>query len=199
MSASQITENEGKTMNCYRCKHTADIQAGKFRDVEFSKTPCGTCDWKNESSSYTREYDDDRITAQEAEQMGDYCPVKEEAPEPDLMLPSWTLGEALKGFLSLPELARDVVARRFSGEQYRSIAESKHLTVGAVENAHRRAFQSWPELKYLFPRKTSKIKHRRRPGAPRRPPAVRPGGPGFRRCGHGFVRSTYIDSETNEN
>ncbi len=191
-------KKEVKT-SCSNCPHQAEVQAGKYRDVKFADTPCGTCDWKEASSTYTREYDDERITVQEAEKMGEYCPAKDEAPEPELMLPSSILGEALKGFMTLPELARDVVCRRFNGEQYRSIAESKHLTVGAVENAHRRALQSWPHLRYLFPRKSSKVKHRRRPGGPRRAPAVRPGGPGYRRCGHGFVRSTYIDSETNEN
>ena len=30
-------------MNCHKCPHAADVAAGKFSDMEFSKTPCFGC------------------------------------------------------------------------------------------------------------------------------------------------------------
>ena len=49
-------------MECHRCKHQAAVQAGEYRNVEFSKTPCSQCTL-TEDSRRTKEYDEERRSA----------------------------------------------------------------------------------------------------------------------------------------
>jgi len=102
--------------------------------------------------SMSMEYDDRRMPVE----MDDRGAVDGAA-----VLPVDVMQEFVTGLLRLRPELRDVVALRYSGMTYRSIAERQGVTVAAVEKRHRQAMAEWPELKALFPRKIAKQQTRR--------------------------------------
>jgi hypothetical protein len=152
-------------MECHKCPHREEIDAGKYRAVGFANTPCATCELV-ETSGYTLAFDEGRPgQAVEGEQWpanaGDV-----EAEED--MVPMSVMSEAVTALLAMRAPVRDVVCWRFSGMKYVDIAYVLGITVGAVENRLRRAMRRWPALRALFAEKAAKQK-RRKPHGKRRP------------------------------
>ncbi len=141
-------------MECHKCPHAEDVAAGKYARVPYEETPCGSCELK-EVSLFTLAYDESRAKTEEP-----FIDSPNLQPSPagteDDRLPVSVMAEAVGLLLRLPRPVRDVVCQRFMGTSYREIARSQGVTVGAVENRHRRAMQRWPELRALFAEKAAK-------------------------------------------
>ena len=145
-------------MECHRCPHREDVEAGKYRRVPFEKTPCASCQLV-ERSEHTIAFDEGRPAKQDAPAEEFWLP---EDPEPEeTHLPVSVMSEALAALLSLRPTTRDVVCWRYVGMKYREIALIEGITMAAVELRHRRALRKWPELHALFEEKLAKQKRRK--------------------------------------
>lgn len=137
-------------MQCHKCPHHADVQAGKYARVPFKKTPCGSCTL-DESSQYTKEFDEKRgVAVNEAETKDDGG-----------WLPVVVMLEFVKAIMALPQELRDVVCWRYLGHKYRDIAAAQKTTMACAEARHRRAMELAPVLKALFPVKEAKQRVRK--------------------------------------
>ena len=175
---------------CTGCPHNADVQAGKYKELVWEKTPCARCELE-EKAMFCIEYDEDRLTA--AEEGKPVASQVEEQDDAELLLPVSILTEVVNGLLSLSPEQRDVVCMRHAGMRYKEIAEKQGVTTAAAEVRHTRALKKWPALQAFFSGKSRKQTTRRRAGAPPSPPALSATGRrrgGWRRCGNGHVRST---------
>ena len=155
-------------MECHRCKHREDMEAGKFAGMPFRKTPCATCELK-EVSIRTMEVDPERpvfVPGREndgTEPRRDVCELlttAEEEDPGDKKLPLSVMEELVARLLTLPRELRDVVCWRFMGKEYQEIAREQRITTAGAEARHRRAMRMFPELKELFILKTSRMKMR---------------------------------------
>lgn len=144
-------------MQCHRCQHRRDVEAGRYRNVPYEKTPCAGCELK-EFSGFTIEYDDER------------APLSPEpmAEENDERLPMSVMREAVVTLLELAPQLRDIICWRFAGLKYRDIAVLLGVTMAAVEIRHRRALRRCPALRALFAEKLAKQKRRKPYGWQRR-------------------------------
>lgn len=149
-------------MECHRCAHAAAVAAGKYRRRAYEESPCAKCELV-ERSDHTLAYDDERPGVAGAE--GLQGPTDAPEPEEDGLVPISVMSAAVAVLLRLPAPVRDVVCWRFQGVGYREIALRQSVTIGAVENRHRRAMQKWPELRALFAEKAAKQRRRRPAGA----------------------------------
>lgn len=155
-------------MECHRCKHREDLEAGKFAGMPFRKTPCAKCELR-EVSLRTMEVDPDRpvyVPGKECDGIRprrDGCemvPFPEEGDAGDKKLPVSVMEELVARLLTLPQELRDVVCWRFMGKEYQEIARKQRITTAGAEARHRRAMRMFPELKELFILKTSRMKMR---------------------------------------
>jgi hypothetical protein len=150
-------------MECHRCKHREDLEAGKYAAVPFRKTPCAKCELK-EVSLRTMEVDPDRPVYVVGKDAGVEttvpCPEEMEATA-EIKLPLDVLEELVSRLLTLPQELRDVVCWRFMGLEYKEIARKQKLTTAGAEARHDRAMRMFPELRQLFIVKTARQTMRR--------------------------------------
>ena len=144
-------------MTCDRCKHQADVRAGKYRNVAFKRTPCGKCHWHEPSSVATIAFDDARAAAV---RVSGEEPFPEELPDTDL-LPADVLADALVLLMRLRPETRDVVCLRARGLSYAKIARIQRTSVAAVERRHRRAMRLVPVLSAFFREKAVKLQRKK--------------------------------------
>ena len=164
-------------MECHKCAHALDIEAGKCGKVAFEDTPCAVCKLK-EHSGRTIEFDPDREKRPEGVKPKEYLDLSLDAGgrpdsaqgdggEPgEARLPISVMREAVATLLSLPPEVRDVVCWRYAGMKYPDIALTQDVTTAAVEVRHKRAMRRHPVLRALFPEKAAK-QLRRKPHARR--------------------------------
>jgi hypothetical protein len=145
-------------MECHRCNHHADVEAGRYAGVPYEDTPCGRCELK-ESSVGTREYKDQ--IAINATNSKTPSPDEDKNPLNEHLVPESVVLSLVSGLLSLPPETLTVLALRWQGWKYREIAKIQGITMAAVELRHARAMKRWPMLGHLFPRKLSKQSRRR--------------------------------------
>ncbi len=147
---------------CHSCPHKAAVDAGKFRNTPWEKTPCASC--QIALGGYAIEYDEDRLEETlDASQFRGASLPEESVPSQDL--PIEVMREFVNGLLTLPSELRDVVAMRYRGMKYEEIAQVQKVTMACVEKRHRRAFSLFPALREMFPEKVAKQK-RRKPHRP---------------------------------
>ena len=154
-------------MQCHKCPHRADVEAGKYRQVPYEATPCAPCQ-PRECSLHTLAVDTDRpvyLPGREGAECHVDVPFPEEAEAARALVPLHVLEELVCRLLSLPAELRDVVCWRFMGLSYPQIAQSQGITAAGAEQRHVRAMRMFPELRTLFPAKTRRAKTRRRAGA----------------------------------
>lgn len=177
-------------MECHKCRHAEDVAAGKYARVPYEETPCGSCELK-EVSLFTLAYDESRAKTEEPFIDAPHLQPSPAGADED-RLPVSVMSEAVGLLLRLPGPVRDVVSQRFMGLSYREIARSQGVTVGAVENRHRRAMRKWPALRALFPAKAAKQIRRKPHGnrpkrAPRTPFTLH-------QCGRKVVATAFRDA-----
>jgi hypothetical protein len=154
-------------MECHKCEHRAAVSAGRFARARFQRTPCATCELK-EDSSRTMQVDLERPVflpglecGQEATCEMDPFPEELEAERDEVSLPLDVMEELVYRLLMLPEKLRNVVCWRFMGLTYPEIAEKQATTTAGAEARHRRAMKMFPELRQLFAMKVAKQKMRK--------------------------------------
>ena len=147
---------------CHKCKHDAEVKAGKYKGVPFRLTPCGKCAWR-ENSAHTKEYDDEKVyAAGPVCKVWDTCHGEEEA---DPLMPMSVLTSAVSLLLRLTPKTFAVIGMRLDGMPYKEIARRQHSTMAATEALLRRAMSKHPDLKSLLVLKAEKQKWRRRSGS----------------------------------
>ena len=133
-------------MTCDRCRHQADVRAGKYRDAVFGRTPCSKCDWQEPCSDNTMEYDDDNTPASAHEALRPAGRAECDA------LPLVVLGKALGLILRLRPETREVVCMRARGISFEAIARTLGVPVETVKKRHKRALIQIPVLSVLVGR-----------------------------------------------
>jgi len=151
-------------MECHKCKHREDLEAGKFAGMPFRKTPCAKCELR-EVSLRTIEVDPDRpvfLPGRDgiSESSCEMVPFPEDGDAGDKKLPVSVMEELVARLLTLPQELRDVVCWRFMGKEYQEIARKQRITTAGAEARHRRAIRMFPELSELFILKTTRMKMR---------------------------------------
>jgi hypothetical protein len=152
-------------MECHKCKHREDLEAGKYAKTRFRRTPCGKCELR-EISIRTMEVDLDRPIYDPgkggpSQPVYDVDPFAEEAVETKMSV--GVMEELVARLLSLPRELRDVVCWRFTGLTYPKIARKQRITTAGAEARHKRAMRLFPELRELFIAKTARKKMRDAP------------------------------------
>jgi hypothetical protein len=156
-------------MECHRCPHREEVEAGKYAKTPFGRTPCAKCELR-ENSSRTMEFDEDR-PATGPDMVCEMNPFAEESDVKEDKLPVSVLTDLLVRLMALPRELRDIVCWRFVGLTYPDIAKKQRVTGAGVEARHRRAMRMFPELRQLFIVKTAKRKMRKRNADSRLPNA----------------------------
>lgn len=159
---------------CHTCPHAKDVQAGRYSELPFDQTPCGSCKLI-EDSSWTVEFDmwradgpDDRSGGTEFVN-GHHRPIQRvhdwpsEALKEEVIpdIPLDVMREVVTSLLVLLPEVRDVVCWRFAGFKYADIAAIQGTTMAAAEQRHRKAIRREPMLQWLFPSKVKKQKVRK--------------------------------------
>ena len=127
-------------MTCDRCKHQADVLAGKFRDLPFEATPCSDCDWSEPSSLGTVEFNEDLVPVDAAEAL-------RPSARPDVdALPLAVFSKALGILMRLRPESRDVVCMRARGMTFPAIARKLGTTIATVEMRYVRSVRRFPVL-----------------------------------------------------
>jgi len=154
-------------MECHKCNHRKDVEAGKFTGMPFQQTPCAKCELR-EVSLRTMAVDPDRpayVVGLEvgAEPTCEMVPFPEEAEGEriEAKLPVDVLEELVVRLLTLPQDVRDIVCWRFIGLTYPEIARKQGITTAGAEARHERAMRLFPELRELFIVKTARQKMRK--------------------------------------
>jgi len=145
-------------MECHRCKHRQNIDAGKYAKTPFRRTPCARCKLR-ECSLRTMPVDPDRppyVPGAEGVKFHVDVPFPEEAEESRDLMPVDVMRELAARLLALPPKLRNVVCWRISGLTYPQIARKQRITTAGVEARHRRAMRMFPELRQLFILKTAR-------------------------------------------
>ncbi len=157
-------------MECHRCKNREAIEAGKYAQMTFGKTPCAKCELR-EVSLRTMAIDVDRPayvvgTDGGASATCEMVPFPEEleAEVAEAKLPVDVLEELVERLLTLPQDLRDVVCWRFMGLEYKEIARKQRITTAGAEARHDRAMRLFPELRQLFIVKTARQRMRQPAG-----------------------------------
>jgi len=145
-------------MECDKCEHAKDVQAGKYAKTAFGRTPCAKCELR-ENSSRTMQFDEDR-PATGPEMVCEMNPFEEESDVKEDKLPVSVLTDLLVRLMALPRELRDIVCWRFVGLTYPEIGKKHRVTSAGAEARHRRAMRMFPELRQLFIVKTAKRKMR---------------------------------------
>ena len=159
---------------CHTCPHQKDVQAGRYSELPFRETPCGSCELI-EDSSRTIEFADWRVEDPDGVSGGTEvvngrnrpihlaqgwrCDALKEEDIPDI--PMDVMREVVTSLLALLPEVRDVVCWRFAGFKYAEIAVLQGTTMAAAEQRHRKAILREPCLKELFPLKVGKQKVRK--------------------------------------
>ena len=161
---------------CHRCRHRADVEAGRYAHVEFAQTPCAKCELKA-GDSFAIDFSDELPRGRTAEPgeesldcgqgrpesvVEDVHFAEEVGGEEERQLPVSVLWDLVVMLLTLPPRTRDVVCWRYAGYKYRDIARVQHVTVTAVELRHRKALRRYPLLRCLFPSKAGRQRCRKR-------------------------------------
>ena len=156
-------------MECHKCRHRVDVEAGRYANVEFAQTPCGKCELKDGDSfaiEYNDEFQDRGTLARPAPQpepvVTDVHFPEELDAEGERRVPVSTLLDLVAMLLKLPPRTRDVVCWRYAGYRYADIARVQHVTTTAVELRHRNALKRYPLLRCLFPSKAGRQRSRKR-------------------------------------
>jgi len=163
-------------MECHRCKRQAEVQAGLYRGITFSKTPCGRCEL-GDRSAFVMKFDEERGAADEMG--GGEQPVEPrqarltleeistrdvpfpEEYEDEPVVPMSVMADVIWRLLTVPPRTRDVICWRFAGRSYREIGRALGISMAAAEACHRRALNTWPALRVLFSSKATKQAHRK--------------------------------------
>jgi hypothetical protein len=150
-------------MECHKCEHREDVEAGKYARTPFGRTPCSKCELV-EVSTRTVEVDVSRpVFRPGRDNPGMVYEVTSDEEESDMKqvrLPVGVMEEFVERLLKLPDELRDVVCWRFSGLTYPEIGRRQGITTAGAEARHRRAMRMFPELEDLFIAKT--VQHRLR-------------------------------------
>ena len=152
-------------MECHKCEHQKDVEAGKYAKTPFGRTPCAKCGLR-ESSIRTIEVDPDRPVVMPGRPVGsesidEVKPFAEELEVTEEKLPVSVLTELFVRLMALPRELRDIVCWRFVGLTYPEIGKKHRVTSAGAEARHRRAMRMFPELRQLFIVKTVKKKMRK--------------------------------------
>ena len=147
-------------MECHRCPHREDIDAGKYAKTPFEQTPCADCELR-EVSLRTMPLDLDRpafVPGKDggAESSCDLLPFPEETDVAEGKMPVDVMEAFVGRLLTLPQEVRDVVCWRFMGLTYPEIARKQGITTAGAELRHKRALRLFPELRQLFILKTAR-------------------------------------------
>ena len=153
-------------MECHRCEHRAEIDAGKYAETPFLETPCAKCELR-EVSIRTMEVDVERPVyvpgrGDGVEPTCEMVPFPEEEEAAEAILPVDVIEEMVVRLLGLPQDVRDVVCWRFIGLTYPQIAKKQGITTAGAAARHARALRLFPELRQLFILKTAR--ESKRPG-----------------------------------
>jgi hypothetical protein len=156
------------SMECHRCEHQKDVQAGKYAKTPFGRTPCAKCELR-EVSVRTMELHQGRPVFMPGRVEGsdlsyDMTPFQEEVDGADETLPVGVMEELVARLLALPQDLRDVVCWRFTGMEYNEIGRKQNISAAGAEARHERAMEMFPELRELFIVKTAKQKMRKAAG-----------------------------------
>ena len=153
-----------RSMECHRCPHREKLDAGKYTDADFRRTPCRKCELR-EGSFRTMEVNVERpvfVPGHGAEEVVSYEMFPDEADAPADNKQRDRMRSFLCRFLAMPEDLMAVVHGQYNGRSYSHIARKQKITPAGVEARHRRALREMPELCPLFAGKVARRKMRRR-------------------------------------
>ena len=144
---------------CHKCRVARDIEAGRYRNVDFVDTPCAQCRLSGELTHKGRSHvsrdSSDAVSATEAIE----ADRRDEYEQLDGRLEAFA--GFLNQFMALPPVTRDIVARRFThpNRPLNQVARQYGITVQAAHSRLKRALDRWPVLRTVIEMRTYRRDH----------------------------------------
>ncbi len=138
-------------MECHKCEHHADVQAGKYAGIPWDQSPCAGCTFEETDSTYTIAYDPERDGEAARPVIGHH---------PEAFVPLSAVVALLAMLWDMPEKVQRIVRGRMAKKTYAEIGLEMGVTGARVEWLHKRAMNRWPALRAMFPAKLARAQRR---------------------------------------
>ncbi len=138
-------------MECHKCEHHADVQAGKFAGVPWDQSPCAGCTFEETDSTYTIAYDPEREDEGARPVIGHHQ---------EAFVPLSAVVAVLAMLWDMPEKVQRIIRGRMAKKTYGEIGREMGITGARVEWLHQQAMTRWPALRAMFPAKVARARRR---------------------------------------